>query len=231
MRWEAGQRVEGLGDAQQWQAPLWPGAGELYRRAGAFAVAPRQSLPALYRYPGKADEPPAGLPSRIFICRFRCCRRSIFRRCRRWVSMSMSMSCLPTPAATTGNIVKDQRSGGCCRASAPVHREGAHCLCFATLPSGRRGLFNDAGAGIARPVARLLGQTGARLYLPAGRAGRYEELDAFVDIAPDNLLHNLQSDILPNCATRRLAGQTQRHSPGREGGGRERRRLASAGAG
>lgn len=23
MRWEAGQRVEGLGDAQQWQAPLW----------------------------------------------------------------------------------------------------------------------------------------------------------------------------------------------------------------
>lgn len=25
---------------------------------------------------------------------------------------------------------------------------------------------------------------------------RYEELDAFVDIAPDNLLHNLQSDIL-----------------------------------
>ena len=51
MRWEAGQRVEGLGDAQQWQGA---GAGELHRRAGAAAVAPRQSLPALYQYPGKS---------------------------------------------------------------------------------------------------------------------------------------------------------------------------------
>ncbi len=33
------------------------------------------------------------------------------------------------------------------------------------------------------------------IYLLAGLE-RYEELDAFVDIAPDNLLHNLQSDIL-----------------------------------
>lgn len=30
------------------------GAGELHRRAGAAAVAPRQSLPALYQYPGKS---------------------------------------------------------------------------------------------------------------------------------------------------------------------------------
>ncbi len=67
MRWEAGQRVEGLGDAQQWQAPLWQ-ALVSHRRAGAAAVAPRQSLPALYQYHGKADEPPAGLPSRVFIC-------------------------------------------------------------------------------------------------------------------------------------------------------------------
>ena len=48
MRWEAGQRLEGLGADQQWQA------GELHRRAGAAAVAPRQSLPALYQYPGKS---------------------------------------------------------------------------------------------------------------------------------------------------------------------------------
>lgn len=33
------------------------------------------------------------------------------------------------------------------------------------------------------------------IYLLAGLE-RYEELDAFVDIAPDNLLHNLQADIL-----------------------------------
>ncbi|UMX70472.1 exodeoxyribonuclease V subunit gamma [Klebsiella pneumoniae] len=55
-----------LGDAQQWQAPLWQ-ALVSYTAEGQQPVAPRQSLPALYQYPEKADEPPAGLPSRVFI--------------------------------------------------------------------------------------------------------------------------------------------------------------------
>lgn len=68
------------------------------------------------------------------------------------------------------------------------------------------------GTGCRQPVARLLGKLGRDyIYLLAGLE-RYEELDAFVDIAPDNLLHNLQSDILElrNAA---VAGRAQRHSP------------------
>ncbi len=105
MRWEAGQRVEGLGDAQQWQAPLWQALVSYTAELGQ----PQWHRANLYqRFIStleKADEPPAGLPSRVFICGFPRCRRSIFRRCRRWVSMSMSMSCLPTPAATTGETL------------------------------------------------------------------------------------------------------------------------------
>ncbi|VTM59036.1 exodeoxyribonuclease V subunit gamma [Klebsiella pneumoniae] len=65
---------------------------------------------------------------------------------------------------------------------------------------------------MSQPVARPWGKLGRDyIYLLAGLE-RYEELDAFVDIAPDNLLHNLQSDILElrNAA---VAGQSAEASP------------------
>ncbi|RCJ77572.1 exodeoxyribonuclease V subunit gamma, partial [Klebsiella pneumoniae] len=68
MRWEAGQRVEGLGDAQQWQAPLWQALVSYTAELGQ----PQWHRANLYqRFIStleKADEPPAGLPSRVFIC-------------------------------------------------------------------------------------------------------------------------------------------------------------------
>lgn len=59
------------------------------------------------------------------------------------------------------------------------------------------GLFNDAGEqDVGNPLLASWGKLGRDyIYLLAGLE-RYEELDAFVDIAPDNLLHNLQSDVL-----------------------------------
>ncbi len=63
MRWEAGQRVEGLGDAQQWQAPLWQALVSYTAELGQ----PQWHRANLYqRFIStleKADEPPAGLPS------------------------------------------------------------------------------------------------------------------------------------------------------------------------
>jgi exodeoxyribonuclease V gamma subunit len=42
MRWEADQRVDGLGDAQQWQAPLWKAlvsyTAELGQRSGTAPI-------------------------------------------------------------------------------------------------------------------------------------------------------------------------------------------------
>ncbi|MGM1325027.1 exodeoxyribonuclease V subunit gamma, partial [Klebsiella michiganensis] len=49
---------------------------------------------------------------------------------------------------------------------------------------------------VGNPLLASWGKLGRDyIYLLAGLE-RYEELDAFVDIAPDNLLHNLQADIL-----------------------------------
>lgn len=96
MRWEAGQRVEGLGDAQQWQAPLWQAlvsyTAELGSRSGTAPI----STSALSVPWKKRTNRPPGCRRASSSAGFPRCRRSIFRRCRRWVSMSMSMSCLPT---------------------------------------------------------------------------------------------------------------------------------------
>ncbi len=54
MRWEAGQRVEGLGDAQQWQAPLWQALVSYTAELGQPQWHRAESLPALYQYPGKS---------------------------------------------------------------------------------------------------------------------------------------------------------------------------------
>ncbi len=53
-----------------------------------------------------------------------------------------------------------------------------------------------ASRDVGNPLLASWGKLGRDyIYLLAGLE-RYEELDAFVDIAPDNLLHNLQADIL-----------------------------------
>ena len=61
------------------------------------------------------------------------------------------------------------------------------------------------------------------IYLLAGLE-RYEELDAFVDIAPDNLLHNLQADILElrNAAVAGRSAEEFANSGSKAAAGRER---------
>ncbi|CNU79041.1 exonuclease V subunit [Salmonella enterica subsp. enterica serovar Bovismorbificans] len=60
-QWEAGKTVEGLGEAQNWQAPLWKALVEY-----TAALASRQSLPTLYSDAGERDR----LPARVAVPRF-----------------------------------------------------------------------------------------------------------------------------------------------------------------
>ncbi len=138
MRWEAGQRVEGLGDAQQWQAPLWKALVEYTAELGSRAGTAPISISALSKRWKKRTNRPPGCRRASSSAGFPRCRRSIFRRCRRWVNMSMSISCLPTPAVITGATLKIRRFWrSCCRVSGDTVLRRAHYRCFAT-PSRRR---------------------------------------------------------------------------------------------
>lgn len=68
IRWEAGELVEGLPEAQIWQAPLWKALVEHTEKLGQ----PQWHRANLYdRFISileNASERPARLPSRVFIC-------------------------------------------------------------------------------------------------------------------------------------------------------------------
>ncbi len=67
-QWEAGKTVEGLGEAQNWQAPLWKALVEYTAALGQ----PRWHRANLYQRfiqtLESATACPPGLPSRVFIC-------------------------------------------------------------------------------------------------------------------------------------------------------------------
>lgn len=67
-QWEAGRLVDGLGESQAWQAPLWKALVEYTEELGQ----PRWHRANLYQRfiqtLESASECPQGLPSRVFIC-------------------------------------------------------------------------------------------------------------------------------------------------------------------
>ena len=87
--WQRGERIDGLAEPQQWQAPLWARLVE-YARAGAAGMAPRQSVQPLYPRAGAGKTCPPGLPPRVFICGISALPPVYWRRCRRWGGISIS---------------------------------------------------------------------------------------------------------------------------------------------
>ena len=171
MRWEAGQRVEGLGDAQQWQAPLWRALVSYTAELGQ----PQWHRANLYqRFIStleKADEPPAGLPSRVFICGISALP-PVYLQALQALGKHVDVYVLFTnPAATTGETLRIRRFWrSCCRVSGAITARRARYLCFAT-PSRRRGCLMTLGNRMSATRCSPPGETGSRLYLPAGGAG------------------------------------------------------------
>ncbi|MEN0608062.1 exodeoxyribonuclease V subunit gamma [Klebsiella grimontii] len=198
MRWEADRRVDGLGDAQEWQAPLWKALVEytaelgqpLWHRANLY----QRFISALEA----AEEPPAGLPSRVFICGISALP-PVYLQALQALGKHVDVYVLFTnPCRYYWGDIKDPAFlAKLLSRQRRHHRETTRALPLFRDTEQAPGLFNDAGEqDVGNPLLASWGKLGRDyIYLLAGLE-RYEELDAFVDIAPDNLLHNLQADIL-----------------------------------
>ncbi|HEY4466803.1 MAG TPA: exodeoxyribonuclease V subunit gamma [Klebsiella sp.] len=198
MRWEADQRIDGLGEAQEWQAPLWKALVEytaelgqpLWHRANLY----QRFISTLEA----VDEPPAGLPSRVFICGISALP-PVYLQALQALGKHVDVYVLFTnPCRYYWGDIKDPAFlAKLLSRQRRHHRETARELPLFRDTQQAPGLFNDAGEqDIGNPLLASWGKLGRDyIYLLAGLE-RYEELDAFVDIAPDNLLHNLQADIL-----------------------------------
>ncbi|MDU3996347.1 MAG: exodeoxyribonuclease V subunit gamma [Escherichia coli] len=202
-QWEAGNLVEGLGEAQAWQAPLWKALVEYTHELGQ----PRWHRANLYQRfietLESATTCPPGLPSRVFICGISALP-PVYLQALQALGKHIEIHLLFTnPCRYYWGDIKDPAY-----LAKLLTRQRRHSFEDRELPLFRDSenagqLFNSDGEqDVGNPLLASWGKLGRDyIYLLSDLEGS-QELDAFVDVTPDNLLHNIQSDILEleNCA-------------------------------
>ena len=193
--WEKGRQVDDLGEAQQWQAPLWAELVAWNRELG-HSEWHRANLYARFidRLENSSMRPP-GLPDRVFICGISALPPVYLQAlqalgkhidihllftnpCRHYWGDIQDYAFLAKLQSRRRERYNQQRE------SALFRQEDAASL------------FNEAGEQqLSNPLLASWGKLGRdNLFLLAQMECR--EIDAFVDIEPVTLLQTLQRDLL-----------------------------------
>ncbi|EHS4649989.1 TPA: exodeoxyribonuclease V subunit gamma [Escherichia coli] len=196
-QWETGHLVEGLGEAQAWQAPLWKALVEYTDELGQ----PRWHRANLYQRfietLESATTCPPGLPSRVFICGISALP-PVYLQALQALGKHIEIHLLFTnPCRYYWGDIKDPAY-----LAKLLTRQRRHSFEDRELPLFRDSenagqLFNSDGEqDVGNPLLASWGKLGRDYIYLLSDLGSSQELDAFVDVTPDNLLHNIQSDIL-----------------------------------
>ena len=195
--WEKGRQVENAGEAQQWQAPLWAALVRYTAELGH----PQWHRANLYQsFINRLEESktcPAGLPSRVFLCGISALP-PVYLQALQALGRHIDIHVLFTnPCRYYWGDIKD--SAFLARLTQRRRRrhmaEHEHTL-FQNNDSAA-GLFNASGEqDTANPLLASWGKLGRDYVYLLSELERFEEIDVFVDIEPDNLLHSLQHDLL-----------------------------------
>ncbi|HHV1410013.1 TPA: exodeoxyribonuclease V subunit gamma [Escherichia coli] len=196
-QWETGHLVEGLGEAQAWQAPLWKALVEYTDELGQ----PRWHRANLYQHfietLESATTCPPGLPSRVFICGISALP-PVYLQALQALGKHIEIHLLFTnPCRYYWGDIKDPAY-----LAKLLTRQRRHSFEDRELPLFRDSenagqLFNSDGEqDVGNPLLASWGKLGRDYIYLLSDLESSQELDAFVDVTPDNLLHNIQSDIL-----------------------------------
>lgn len=196
-QWEIGHLVEGLGEAQAWQAPLWKALVEYTHQLGQ----PRWHRANLYQRfietLESATTCPPGLPSRVFICGISALP-PVYLQALQALGKHIEIHLLFTnPCRYYWGDIKDPAY-----LAKLLTRQRRHSFEDRELPLFRDSenagqLFNSDGEqDVGNPLLASWGKLGRDYIYLLSDLESSQELDAFVDVTPDNLLHNIQSDIL-----------------------------------
>ncbi|HGY1167148.1 TPA: exodeoxyribonuclease V subunit gamma [Citrobacter braakii] len=205
-QWEEGRLVEGLGESQAWQAPLWKALVEYTAELGQ----PRWHRANLYQRfiqtLESATSCPEGLPSRVFICGISALP-PVYLQALQALGKHIEIHLLFTnPCRYYWGDIKDPAY-----LAKLLARQRRHSFEERELPLFRdsqnaAGLFNSDGEqDVSNPLLASWGKLGRDYIYLLSELENSQELDAFVDITPDNLLRNIQSDIL-ELESRAVAG-------------------------
>ena len=207
-QWEAGLQVNDIGEAQLWQGPLWKALVEHTEALGQ----PLWHRANLYqRFIDKlenSDKAPEGLPSRVFICGISALP-PVYLQALQALGKHIDIYVLFTnPCRYYWGDIKDPAFLARLQARQRNHYREQKTFPLFQDTNSAASLFNDEGEQeVGNPMLASWGKLGRDyIYLLAGLE-RYQELDAFVDIEPDNLLHNLQYDVL-ELKNSAIAGRT-----------------------
>lgn len=196
-QWETGHLVEGFGEAQAWQAPLWKALVEYTDELGQ----PRWHRANLYQRfietLESATTCPPGLPSRVFICGISALP-PVYLQALQALGKHIEIHLLFTnPCRYYWGDIKDPAY-----LAKLLTRQRRHSFEDRELPLFRDSenagqLFNSDGEqDVGNPLLASWGKLGRDYIYLLSDLESSQELDAFVDVTPDNLLHNIQSDIL-----------------------------------
>lgn len=205
-QWEEGRLVEGLGESQAWQAPLWKALVEYTAELGQ----PRWHRANLYQRfiqtLESATSCPEGLPLRVFICGISALP-PVYLQALQALGKHIEIHLLFTnPCRYYWGDIKDPAY-----LAKLLARQRRHSFEERELPLFRdsqnaEGLFNSDGEqDVSNPLLASWGKLGRDYIYLLSELENSQELDAFVDITPDNLLRNIQSDIL-ELESRAVAG-------------------------
>ncbi len=186
-----------MGEAQAWQAPLWKALVEYTDELGQ----PRWHRANLYQRfietLESATTCPPGLPSRVFICGISALP-PVYLQALQALGKHIEIHLLFTnPCRYYWGDIKDPAY-----LAKLLTRQRRHSFEDRELPLFRDSenagqLFNSDGEqDVGNPLLASWGKLGRDYIYLLSDLESSQELDAFVDVTPDNLLHNIQSDIL-----------------------------------
>lgn len=195
--WERGETIEGLGEAQRWQAALWRDL-VTYTQALRQPEWHRANLYSRFiQTLEQAKTTPENLPKRVFICGISALP-PVYLQALQALGRHIDIHLLFTnPCRDYWGDIQDyaflaklqsrQRRRHGADESRGLFRDAEQA------PA----LFNDAGEQqLTNPLLASWGKLGRdNLYLLSQMESN-DDIDAFVDVEPDNLLHCMQHDLL-----------------------------------
>ena len=205
-QWESGKQVEGLGESQAWQAPLWKALVEYTAELGQERWHRANLYQRFIQTLENASSCPQGLPARVFICGISALP-PVYLQALQALGKHIEIHLLFTnPCRYYWGDIKDPAYLAKLLARQRRHSfEERHLPLFRDSQNAE-GLFNSDGEqDVSNPLLASWGKLGRDYIYLLSELENSQELDAFVDITPDNLLHNIQSDIL-ELESRAVAG-------------------------
>lgn len=196
-RWERGEVIEGLGEAQQWQAALWRDL-VVYTDALGQPKWHRANLYARFiQTLETAQSTPENLPKRVFICGISALP-PVYLQALQALSRHVDIHLLFTnPCRDYWGDIQDYAFLAKLQSRQRRRYDADEARGLFRDAAQAPALFNASGEQqLTNPLLASWGKLGRDNLFLLSQMESNDDIDAFVDVEQDNVLHCIQHDLL-----------------------------------